>query len=209
MSYGTFLSTVAVVALLAGVALLVVLSALTLAPLDKFGRRSVVPFLISLVAIWAGAVFTIYLQTISKLSRSAIIAGDPYRKRSRDVREPAPAEAPSHHLASTRRVVGDHRTDPPRTRSTKEHRSSSRRPACRSGRDHLQDEKRGPVERTAQGEFPDDSSVHRTFQRWVELGVLDLIWAQMIAECEELGGVNFEWQAADGAMGKARFGGTR
>ena len=61
MSYGTFLSTVAIVALLAGVAILVVLSALTLAPLDKFRRRSVVPFLISLVAIWAGAVFTIYL----------------------------------------------------------------------------------------------------------------------------------------------------
>jgi hypothetical protein len=61
MSYATFLSTVAVVALLAGVAILVVLSALTLAPLDKFRRRSVVPFLISLVAIWAGAVFTIYL----------------------------------------------------------------------------------------------------------------------------------------------------
>ena len=61
MTYATFLSTVAVVALLAGVALLVVLSALTLAPLDKFRRRSVVPFLISLVAIWAGAVFTIYL----------------------------------------------------------------------------------------------------------------------------------------------------
>jgi hypothetical protein len=61
MSYGTFLSTVAVVALLAGVAILVVLSALTLAPLDKFRRRSIVPFLISLVAIWAGAVFTIYL----------------------------------------------------------------------------------------------------------------------------------------------------
>jgi hypothetical protein len=61
MSYGTFLSTVAVVALLGGVAILIVLSALTLAPLDKFRRRSVVPFLISLVAIWAGAVFTIYL----------------------------------------------------------------------------------------------------------------------------------------------------
>jgi hypothetical protein len=61
MSYGTFLSTVAVVTLLAGVALLLVLSALTLAPLDKFGGRSVVPFLISLVVIWAGAVFTIYL----------------------------------------------------------------------------------------------------------------------------------------------------
>jgi hypothetical protein len=60
-SYGTFLSTVAVVALLATVALLVVLSALTLAPLDKPERRSVVPFLICLVGIWAGALFTIYL----------------------------------------------------------------------------------------------------------------------------------------------------
>jgi hypothetical protein len=61
MTYSTFLSTVAVVALLASIAILVVLSALTLAPLDKFRRRSVVPFLISLVAIWAGAVITIYL----------------------------------------------------------------------------------------------------------------------------------------------------
>jgi hypothetical protein len=46
-------------------------------------------------------------------------------------------------------------------------------------------------------------------QRWVELGVLDLIWERLIEECEELGGVDFEWQAADGAMGKARFGGPR
>src|SRR5215208_1793068 len=58
-------------------------------------------------------------------------------------------------------------------------------------------------------EFPDDSSVHRTFQRWIELGVLDLIWERLIEECEDLGGVDFEWQAADGAMGKARFGGSR
>jgi putative transposase len=56
-------------------------------------------------------------------------------------------------------------------------------------------------------DFPDDSSVHRTFQRWVKIGVLDLIWASLLEECEELGGVNWEWQAADGAMGKARFGG--
>ena len=60
MTYSTLLTTEIVVALLASVALLVVLSALTLAPLDKFGR-SVVPFLISLLAIWAGAVLTIYL----------------------------------------------------------------------------------------------------------------------------------------------------
>lgn len=56
-------------------------------------------------------------------------------------------------------------------------------------------------------EFPDDSSVHRTFQRWIEIGVLDRIWAALVEECEELGGVEWEWQAADGAMAKARFGG--
>jgi putative transposase len=57
-------------------------------------------------------------------------------------------------------------------------------------------------------ELPDDSTVHRAFQRWVELGVLDRVWAALVEECEELGGVDWEWQAADGAMGKARFGGT-
>jgi putative transposase len=56
-------------------------------------------------------------------------------------------------------------------------------------------------------EFPDDSSVHRTMQRWIELGLFVHIWARLIGECDELGGVNWEWQAADGSMGKARFGG--
>ncbi len=38
--------------------------------------------------------------------------------------------------------------------------------------------------------------------------MLALIRARMIEECEELGGVDWEWQAADGAasLGKARFG---
>jgi putative transposase len=57
-------------------------------------------------------------------------------------------------------------------------------------------------------ELPDDSTVHRTFQRWVRLGVLERIWATLVAESDELGGVEWEWQAADAAMGKARFGGT-
>lgn len=56
-------------------------------------------------------------------------------------------------------------------------------------------------------EFGDDSSVHRTLQRWIERGVLRMIWGVLIERCEELGGVNWEWQAADAAMGKARFGG--
>ena len=57
-------------------------------------------------------------------------------------------------------------------------------------------------------EFGDDSSVHRTFQRWIKLKVFDHIWAKLVMECDELGGVNWEWQAADTAMGKARLGGT-
>src|SRR5262245_24125283 len=56
-------------------------------------------------------------------------------------------------------------------------------------------------------EFPDDSSVHRTFQRWVRLGVFDRIWGVLVADCEALGGVDWEWQAADAAKGKARSGG--
>jgi hypothetical protein len=61
MIYHAYLSIASVAAILASVALLVVLSALTLAPLEKFEGRSVVPFLICLFAIWAGALFTIYL----------------------------------------------------------------------------------------------------------------------------------------------------
>lgn len=56
--------------------------------------------------------------------------------------------------------------------------------------------------------FPDDRSVHRTFQRWVRLGVFERIWSTLVEACAELGGVDWEWQAADGALGKARLGGT-
>ena len=56
-------------------------------------------------------------------------------------------------------------------------------------------------------EFGDDSSVHRTFQRWTERGVFDRIWATLVTDCEALGGVDWEWQAAHTSMGKARLGG--
>ena len=55
--------------------------------------------------------------------------------------------------------------------------------------------------------FGDDSSVHRTMQRWIARGVFERVWAVLIEQCEELGGVDWRWQSADGAMGKARFGG--
>jgi putative transposase len=57
------------------------------------------------------------------------------------------------------------------------------------------------------GQFGDDSSVHRTMQRWIKKGVFHRIWGLLVENCEDLGGVNWEWQSADGAMGKARFGG--
>ncbi len=58
-------------------------------------------------------------------------------------------------------------------------------------------------------EFGDDASVHRTFQRWVKRGVLARIWALLVKGCEEFGGVDWEWQSFDCAMGKARHGGIK
>ena len=55
--------------------------------------------------------------------------------------------------------------------------------------------------------FGDDSSVHRTMQRWIARGVFKLLWAVLLENCEELGAVDWQWQSADGAMGKARLGG--
>jgi putative transposase len=56
--------------------------------------------------------------------------------------------------------------------------------------------------------YPDDSTVHRAFQRWKRGGVFERLWAVLIERCEDLDGVDGEWQAADGAMGKARKGGA-
>ena len=57
--------------------------------------------------------------------------------------------------------------------------------------------------------FGDDSSVHRTMQRWIARGVFRLLWAVLLENCEELGAVDWQWQSADGAMGKARLGGIK
>ncbi|MGH9175504.1 MAG: transposase [Vicinamibacterales bacterium] len=53
-------------------------------------------------------------------------------------------------------------------------------------------------------EYPDDSAVHRTFQRWVSVGVFDRLWAVIQEACEDLDGCDWEWQAADTMLGKAR-----
>jgi putative transposase len=56
-------------------------------------------------------------------------------------------------------------------------------------------------------EFGDDASIHRTFQRWIACGVLERLWAKLVGACDELGAVEWVWQSADAALGKARFGG--
>lgn len=58
-------------------------------------------------------------------------------------------------------------------------------------------------------EFGDDSTVHRWFQRWAADGVFEELWAALLLECDDLGGVEWKWQAVDGCMGKARFGGAK
>lgn len=57
--------------------------------------------------------------------------------------------------------------------------------------------------------YGDDSTLHRTFQRWAQIGLFEKIWALLVEECEELGAVDWRWQAADTALGKARGGATR
>ena len=58
-------------------------------------------------------------------------------------------------------------------------------------------------------EFGDDASVHRTFQRWVKRGVIGRLWGLLVESCEELGGVDWQWQSFDCALGKARHGGIK
>ena len=41
--------------------------------------------------------------------------------------------------------------------------------------------------------FGDDSSVHRTFQHWVDRGVFERIWGMLVADWAELGGVDWAW----------------
>jgi putative transposase len=55
--------------------------------------------------------------------------------------------------------------------------------------------------------FVDNSTVHRHFQQWCQHGLLASFWAALVETCDALGGVDWQWQAADADMGKARRGG--
>ena len=57
------------------------------------------------------------------------------------------------------------------------------------------------------------SAAHRRFQEWVEAGVFQEIWRQGLleydSEYDSIVGIDWEWLAADGAMGKAPLGGAK
>jgi transposase len=47
------------------------------------------------------------------------------------------------------------------------------------------------------------SVAHSRFQEWTRAGVFEALWAQGLAEYDELVGLDWEWLALDGAMTKA------
>ena len=53
------------------------------------------------------------------------------------------------------------------------------------------------------------STVHDRFQQWVKAGVFEGLWAAGVLEYDALKGIEWEWQALDGAMSKAPLGGKR
>jgi putative transposase len=58
-------------------------------------------------------------------------------------------------------------------------------------------------------QFGPKSTVHDWFQRWCKGGVMQRIWEELVKEVDELAAVDWQWQSADGRMGKARFGGEK
>ena len=52
-------------------------------------------------------------------------------------------------------------------------------------------------------------TAHRYFQRWVRAGVFRRLWAAGLTDYDELRGIAWKWQAADGVMTKAPLGGEK
>jgi len=53
------------------------------------------------------------------------------------------------------------------------------------------------------------STVHDRFQEWREAGVFERMWQAGLLEYDERIGLDWEWQAMDGAITKAPLGGKR
>jgi putative transposase len=53
------------------------------------------------------------------------------------------------------------------------------------------------------------STVHDRFQEWRAAGVFERMWQAGLMEYDDKVGIEWEWQAMDGAMTKAPLGGKR
>jgi putative transposase len=53
------------------------------------------------------------------------------------------------------------------------------------------------------------SSAHWRFQEWTEAGVFEQFWRRGLLKYDELKGIDWEWLALDGAIGKAPLGGEQ
>lgn len=58
-------------------------------------------------------------------------------------------------------------------------------------------------------EYGSGKTAHRYFQRWARTGVFLRMWQAGLIEYDELKGLDWKWQAADGAMTKAPLGGEK
>jgi putative transposase len=56
-------------------------------------------------------------------------------------------------------------------------------------------------------EYGSGKTLHRYFQLWTRAGVFKRMWRAGLAEYDEVKGLEWKWQAADGAMTKAPLGG--
>jgi putative transposase len=55
--------------------------------------------------------------------------------------------------------------------------------------------------------FAAPSTVHLRFQQWRAAGVFERLWQEGLMEYDASHGLDWEWQAMDGAMTKAPLGG--
>jgi putative transposase len=56
-------------------------------------------------------------------------------------------------------------------------------------------------------EFPPSSTVHDRMQEWERAGFFAALWQAGLSEYDEVTGIEWQWQALDGVMTKAPFGG--
>ena len=58
-------------------------------------------------------------------------------------------------------------------------------------------------------EYGAGSTLHRRFQRWVELGIWEALWRRLLQEYDRDVGLAWQWQFADASLHKAPLGGEK